>query len=649
MRVQKILLAVTVVLLSALSLHAQIDFTKYFDENSIPLVDTQDHLDLDFKWDMAGGIQVFMNEGINYLKEGDPNLAATNFDEVIKRDSLSWIAFYYRGICKKNLGQFDEARKDLFHAKRINPKHAAIYVELGELYHIQNVFNKATDEYEKAIELDPQMVQAYYNLGSLALTKGDLRKGLKYYQKCNEVNPKFPQAYMMQGLVKFLARKKDTESIALFDKAVRADSAYALTYLWRGLAYISLEKPNECLKNWNALIRREPDNSLYTLLRGFLYIELGDFDNAFNDLRKAMRLREVDDERFTAGQTVLDKRIDLQYAANYLITYGYGLDEKSFGFLKKGFCLILAGNYKGAIDEIRKSERIQPSATVYFIEALAYEHSGDHYTALTYYNKALALDNDIFDAHKKRSVYRTELKDWKGAHKDFDDMLRLQPQSPAVFRLRGLSRSVEGDYKGAIEDLTKFMKTDSADYEVIRTRSVCWMMLKNEKAANEDLRLLLKLGNDWQLYHTVADNYIILKDTSNAIEIWKEYASLRPQVFIPFMELARIYVHQKKWDSARVEIDKLLPFVVPEHMPKKYAEILYWQGLIDFDRALYEDAIVKFTKALKNDNNNLDAKYFRAKAYEKSGQLKKALSDLKDLKNIPYKDSQRLYAALESR
>jgi len=648
MRVQKILLAVTVVLLSALSLHAQIDFTKYFDENSIPLVDAQDHLDLDFKWDMAGSIQVFMNEGINYLKEGDPHLAATNFDEVIKRDSLSWIAFYYRGICKKNLGQFEEARKDLVQTKRINPKQAAVYVELGELYHVQNIFNKAINEYEKAIDLDPQLVQAYYNLGSLALTKGDLKKGLKYYQKCNEVNPKFPQAYMMQGLVKFLARKEDTESIALFDQAVSADSSYALTYLWRGLAYISLEKPNECLKNWNALIRLEPENPLYTLLRGFLYIELGDFDNAFNDLRKAMRLREIDDERFTAGQTVLDKRIDLQYAANYLITYGYGLDEKSFGFLKKGFCLLLAGKHKEAIEEIRKSERIQPSATVYFIDALAYEHFGDHYTALNYYNKALALDNDIFDAHKKRSVYRTELKDWKGAHQDFDDMLRLQPQSPAVFRLRGLSRSNEGDYKGAIEDLTKFMKTDSTDYEVIRTRSVCWTMVKNDKAANEDLRMLLKLGKDTRLYQTIAENYILLKDTSNAIEIWKEYARLNPGLFIPFMELARIYVHQKKWDSARIEIDKLLHMVIP--YPKRYAaEILYWQGLIDFDGALYEDAIVKFTKALKNDNNNLDAKYFRAKAYEKLGQLKKALSDLKDLKNIPYKDSQRLYAAIESR
>ena len=38
-----------------------------------PFLDPKDHLDLDFKWDMTGSIQVFMNEGINYLKEGNPN------------------------------------------------------------------------------------------------------------------------------------------------------------------------------------------------------------------------------------------------------------------------------------------------------------------------------------------------------------------------------------------------------------------------------------------------------------------------------------------------------------------------------------------------------------------------------------------------
>ncbi|HEX6224034.1 MAG TPA: tetratricopeptide repeat protein [Chryseolinea sp.] len=645
MEPKKIILAVLLAGCAGL-LHAQIDFTRYFDEKTIPLVDPEDHLDINFTWNMAGNVQVFMNEGINYLKEGDLKLAISNFDSVIKIDSLSSVAFYYRGICKKNLFQFDDAKKDLLRTMKIDPRQPTVYVELGELYHIENDFIKATKQYEKAIELDPQLVQAHYNLGSLALAKGDVRKGLKYYQKCNEINPKFPQAYMMQGIVKFLARKKDVESIALFDRAVAADSTYALSYFWRGLAYISLEKPGECLENWNALIRRDPENSTYILMRGCLYIELEDFDNAFNDLRKAIRARSVDDEQFKAGQTILDKRIDLQYAANYLITNGYGLDEKSFGFLKKGFCLLLAGKYDQSIAEIRKSEQMQPSATVYFIEALAYEHAGNHNLAFTYYNKALALDNDIFDAHKKRSVYRIELKDWKGANKDFDEMFRLQPKSPVVYRLRGISRSHEGNYAGAVDDLTKYIHTDSSDYESIRTRSVCLKMLGKQREANEDLRMLLNLEKNWELYETVAGNYIILKDTANAIEIWKEYANRNPRVFIPYMELARVYVQQRKWDSARVEIEKLLPIFAHEFMPKKYAEILYWQGRIDFEDGNYEAAIDKFSKSLKNNTSNLEAKYFRAQAYEKTQQFKRARADFKDLIDSRYKDAADRYSAI---
>src|SRR5687768_2320912 len=145
--VQKILLAILGVWLSGLSLYAQIDFTKYFDETSLPLLDPKDHLDLNFRWDMKGNVQVFMNEGINYLKEGNPALAISNFDEVIKLDSLSWVSFYYRGVCKKNLFKLEEAEQDFLISKRINPKSAETYIELGEVYHLQNAFSKASSEY----------------------------------------------------------------------------------------------------------------------------------------------------------------------------------------------------------------------------------------------------------------------------------------------------------------------------------------------------------------------------------------------------------------------------------------------------------------------------------------------------------------------
>lgn len=64
----------------AVPLYGQIDFSRYFDENSVPLLDPNDHLDPPFKWDMPGNIQVYLNEGINYLKEQNPELAITNFD-----------------------------------------------------------------------------------------------------------------------------------------------------------------------------------------------------------------------------------------------------------------------------------------------------------------------------------------------------------------------------------------------------------------------------------------------------------------------------------------------------------------------------------------------------------------------------------------
>ena len=81
-------------------------------------------------------------------------------------------------------------------------------------------------------------------------------------------------------------------------------------------------------------------------------------------------------------------------------------------------------------------------------------------------------------------------------------------------------------------------------------------------------------------------------------------------------------------------------------MTKKYAEILYWDGRIDYERALYEDAISKFSKALKNDASYLDAKYFRAMAYQKAGELKKARADLKDLKSRHHRDAEILYSTI---
>jgi tetratricopeptide (TPR) repeat protein len=111
---------------STLSSFGQSTLSHYFDENSIPVFNFEKHLDIPFKWDMTGNIQVAFNEGLNYLDEGNLELAVRNFDDVVRLDSLFWLSYYYRGISNKELRNYKLAEKDLLTAKHMKPDQSQI-------------------------------------------------------------------------------------------------------------------------------------------------------------------------------------------------------------------------------------------------------------------------------------------------------------------------------------------------------------------------------------------------------------------------------------------------------------------------------------------------------------------------------------------
>lgn len=637
---------VLLVLLSLCPFRAwsQVDISRYFDENSFSFLDLNDYLEPAFQWTMEGNVQAFLNEGITSLQEGKLEMALSNIDEAIKLDSTQWISYYYKGICNKKLYKLKEARANLLKAISLNAKSAEAHVELGEIYHEQRDADKATKEYAVAIDLNPKLVQAYYNMGNLKLVTGDAKGALKNYEKCNEVDPKFPGAYVNQGLLKFKVKKSDNQSIAYFTKALDVDSLHSSAYFWRGLAYLSLEKTQSCVDDWSNLVRLNPSNTFYIFMRGFLYIELNEFDKAFVDLRRAIRSREINENKFAGTQTIIDKQIDLYTAANYLIAHGYGLEEETFTALKKAFCLLLSGRNEEALKTSKEAVAMQRTAATYYLEAIVLEHLDRHNDAYVDYTAALKLDNDIFDAHKKRSVYRMELNDWIGANQDFNDMFRLQPGSPLVHRLRGFARSHQKDYQGAVDDLTQFINTDSTDYETVRTRSVCYAYLKKDKEANDDMVIMLLLTpRDWDLRKDIAHNYLTLKDTTTAITLLNEVADHSSSA--RFM-LAGIHANQKNWELARTVSMKVIESDSQYRSPEELSNLQLWLGMAEFSKSNFAEAINYFNKSIKINRDNFEAKYFRAKAYEHTKESKKALSDYKDLMNVLYRDSKEQHQAL---
>jgi tetratricopeptide (TPR) repeat protein len=138
-------------------------------------------------------------------------------------------------------------------------------------------------------------------------------------------------------------------------------------------------------------------------------------------------------------------------------------------------------NVSFAIAVLNAAERIEPSSCVYLFKGTAFLLGNATDGAAFYYAKALQMDNDIFDAHHQRAIYRTMHNDWKGAFDDYNEMSRIDPGSLITLRARGETRLAQGDFAGAIKDFSTFLKKDSLNAETLMLRA-------NARKSSSDLK-----------------------------------------------------------------------------------------------------------------------------------------------------------------
>jgi len=62
-------------------------------------------------------------------------------------------------------------------------------IELGKFYFINGKYDKAIEEFKKAIELNPRNSETYYNLGLVYEAKNNIEEARKMYEKSVEIDP----------------------------------------------------------------------------------------------------------------------------------------------------------------------------------------------------------------------------------------------------------------------------------------------------------------------------------------------------------------------------------------------------------------------------------------------------------------------------
>lgn len=140
-------------------------------------------------------------------------------------------AYYYRGLAKYRVADFDGALADLQKAVELDGKFGPAHNAIGHLQLRRDKLDEATRSFEKYIEVAPREANAYDSMAILHLRKGEIGPAVESARKALEIDGKFLKAAVRLGDALLLqgnpimARKAYAALIASSDPAEHHDGA----------------------------------------------------------------------------------------------------------------------------------------------------------------------------------------------------------------------------------------------------------------------------------------------------------------------------------------------------------------------------------------------------------------------------------------
>lgn len=212
--------------------------------------------------------------------------------------SYAGLAEYY-----DSQGLFDKAIEEFKKAIECDPDMAVLYKNVGGIYGKQGRYDEAEKYLQKAISIDPNIYDAYNSLGAIYEKEGRLDKAEDALRKSIQVSPKNHASYYNLGVVYNKQGNLDKAADAII-QAIRINplekrypESLSTIYFNRGIAYFKNGKFEKALEDFDKAVQYNPQNAQAIYNRGSVYYKLGRENDAIRDFQQAARLgnKEIQD------------------------------------------------------------------------------------------------------------------------------------------------------------------------------------------------------------------------------------------------------------------------------------------------------------------------------------------------------------------
>ncbi len=162
------------------------------------------------------------NLGLYYLNQSDVENAIKYFVKSLSLDTRFYLSWNALGLAHSMRGRLDEAVKAYQKCLEVNPQFTEAHNNLGTVYQEMKQLDKAETEFRAALaDLTYQNRELpYFNLARLYVLQNRYDEALENVQKAIQIKPRLAMAYNLQGQIYEKLNNLD-EAVPSYEAAVK--------------------------------------------------------------------------------------------------------------------------------------------------------------------------------------------------------------------------------------------------------------------------------------------------------------------------------------------------------------------------------------------------------------------------------------------
>ncbi len=219
------------------------------------------------------------------------------WSDVIAKRPKAALAWYNRGLAKKDAGDIRGALDDFSESIRINPNMAASYNNRAFARKLLKDYRGAIEDYTRTIGLDSAYTLAWYNRGVAKKELRDFSGAISDLDKAISLNPADPYAYFHRAVAK--SQSGDPGGAADdYRKTIALEPRFAGAYLNLGSLYLLQNNATAAAEVLEQGVRSAPGNAALFDNLGYAYLELKDYPRSIENFQQCL---EISNTNFDAA------------------------------------------------------------------------------------------------------------------------------------------------------------------------------------------------------------------------------------------------------------------------------------------------------------------------------------------------------------